>query len=75
MRAYETIDGNNLAALAIVERPDPSPGPGQVVVDVRACSSGSSSPARTTKSLRGRSSSEPITGSTIAPTPNGTSRF
>lgn len=38
MLAYEIIDGTDLSALEIRERPDPRPGPGQVVVDVKACS-------------------------------------
>ena len=38
MRAYELIDGNDVNALAIKERPAPQAGPGQVVIDVRACS-------------------------------------
>ncbi|MGP1255386.1 MAG: zinc-dependent alcohol dehydrogenase family protein [Kiloniellales bacterium] len=38
MRAYELTDGTDVNALAIKERPAPQAGPGQVVVDVRACS-------------------------------------
>lgn len=38
MRAYELTDGTDVNALAIKERPAPQAGPGQVVIDVRACS-------------------------------------
>ena len=38
MRAYQLIDGNDVKALAITERPAPQAGAGQVVIDVKACS-------------------------------------
>lgn len=38
MKAYELIDGESLSAIKIVERPDPTPGPNEVVIDVKACS-------------------------------------
>ena len=38
MRAYQLNDGPNLEALRAVELPDPTPGPGQVVVQVGAVS-------------------------------------
>src|SRR6267378_2733976 len=38
MKAYEIRDTFGVDALAVSERPDPKPGPGQVVVNVRAVS-------------------------------------
>lgn len=38
MRAYELIEGDGVDAIAVVDRPDPEPGPCEVVVDVKACS-------------------------------------
>src|SRR5215469_1630384 len=38
MRTYEIRDGFGIDALALSERPDPKPGPGQVVVKTRAVS-------------------------------------
>lgn len=38
MKAYELVDGDDLDAIAMVDRPDPKPGWGEVVIDVRACS-------------------------------------
>lgn len=38
MRAYELIDGDSLDAIAIVDRDAPEPGPGEVAIDVKACS-------------------------------------
>lgn len=38
MRAYQLIDGNDVKALAITERPALQAGAGQVVIDVKACS-------------------------------------
>src|SRR5947208_14136178 len=38
MRAYEIRDTFGVDALALSERPDPTPGPGQVVVKTRAVS-------------------------------------
>jgi NADPH:quinone reductase-like Zn-dependent oxidoreductase len=38
MRRYEVRDRFGLDSLAITEQPDPEPGPGQVLIQVRACS-------------------------------------
>ena len=38
MRAYEIIEGEAVDAIALRERPDPQPAPGEVVIDVKACS-------------------------------------
>lgn len=38
MRVYEIIDGAGADAIAIVDRATPVPEPGQVVIDVKACS-------------------------------------
>ncbi len=38
MKAYELVNGESLNALKIVDRPDPVPGPMDVVIDVKACS-------------------------------------
>ncbi len=38
MRAWEVQGSSGLENLAIAERPEPTPGPGEVVVEVRACS-------------------------------------
>lgn len=38
MKAYEIIHGSGSDAIAIVDRAVPVPGPGQVVIDVKACS-------------------------------------
>src|SRR6059036_1192060 len=38
MKAYEIRDAFGIDALALSERPDPTPGPGQVVVKTRAVS-------------------------------------
>src|SRR5258708_22035522 len=38
MKAYEIRDAFGIDALAVSERPDPAPGPGQVVVKTRAVS-------------------------------------
>ena len=38
MRLYQLGNLGNLEALKLVEAPDPKPGPGQVVVRIRACS-------------------------------------
>lgn len=38
MRAYEIAAGNDVDAIAMVERPDPEPGAGEVAISVKACS-------------------------------------
>jgi NADPH:quinone reductase-like Zn-dependent oxidoreductase len=38
MRVIEIQDRSGIESLAVVERPDPSPGPGQIVVELRAFS-------------------------------------
>lgn len=38
MRAWEICDEFGIGNLELVDRPEPEPGPGQVVVEVRACS-------------------------------------
>ncbi len=38
MRSYQLIDGNDLDAIAITDQPAPTAGPGEVVIDVHACS-------------------------------------
>ncbi len=38
MRAYEITHGSGSDAIAIVDRAVPTPGPGQIVIDVKACS-------------------------------------
>ena len=38
MRAYEIVEGESVAAIELRDRPDPVAKPGEVVVDVKACS-------------------------------------
>ena len=37
MKAYEITPGTSVDAIAMVERPMPVPGPGDIAIDVRAC--------------------------------------
>lgn len=38
MKAYEIVEGDSLDAIRMVNRPEPEPGAGEVVIDVEACS-------------------------------------